>query len=196
MEVFKPVIGFEGQYLVSNKGSVYSLHRNRLMIPKKGKTGYLRITLCDNGRKRNTSVHRIVAEAFIDNPENKPTVNHKNEDKHDNRVENLEWATNAEQNTHGTRIARAIMHTDWKKRSGKIDYVAIARKHDYSKQTMCNRIQTEAYKNGELVGIFKSQQEAANFTGTGKAHVSQCISGTRKTSNGYSFKEHFPEEEQ
>ena len=193
MEVFKPVVGFEKQYLVSNRGSVYSLHRNRMMTPKKGKTGYLRITLCDNGRRRSTGIHRLVAEAFIENPEKKPTVNHKNENKNDNRVENLEWATNAEQNAHGTRTIRAMMHTDWKKRSEKVDYYAIAKKHDYSKQTMCNRSKTDVYKDGVLVGVFKSQREAADYAKTGISHVSQCISGTRKTANGYSFKRHFPE---
>jgi len=194
LEIFKPVIGFEKQYLISNKGSVYSLHCHRLMTPKKSKTGYLRITLCDNGRKRHTSVHRIVAEAFIDNPENKPTVNHKNENKHDNRVENLEWATNAEQNVYGTRIAKAKTHTDWEKRSEKMNYAEIARKHDYSRQSMCNRKQTEVYKDGVLVGVFKSQKEAADYAKAGKSDVNQCIYGFRKTANGYVFKTHFPEE--
>ncbi|MCD8094546.1 MAG: HNH endonuclease [Ruminococcus sp.] len=77
-----------------------------------------------NGYRRECSVHRLVALAFIPNPENKPTVNHLNEDKKDNRVENLECATNAEQNVHGTRIECVIAHTDCKNRA--IDYAAVA----------------------------------------------------------------------
>lgn len=201
MEVFKPVIGFENQYLISDLGNVFSLHRNRLITPKHSATGYLRVTLCDNGRKRNTGIHRLVAEAFLPNPENKPTVNHINEIKTDNRVVNLEWATVAEQNCYGTRTERAKTHTDWKARN--IDYIEVARKHDYSKDNMCNRKRTAVFKNGKAVGVFRTQKEAAEACGVSRGSVSMCALGKRKSVNGYTFEEfpiavtkkHFPEEE-
>lgn len=189
VEVFKDIPGYEGLYSVSNKGRVYSQRVCRIMSPKKSKVGYLRITLCGkDGNRLSTGIHRLVALAFIPNPENKPTVNHINEVKFDNRVENLEWATNAEQNIHGTRIRRAIEHTDWKARNAKTDYASVAKKHDYQSQKMCNRYFTEVSKNGVVEGIFRSQKEASDYTGVSVSKVSQCVLGRRKFSKGYSFR--------
>ena len=142
-----------------------------------------------HGRNHTVFIHRLVAMAFIPNPDNKPTVNHINEIKDDNRVENLEWATTAEQNTHGTRIARAMAHTDWNKRNEKTDYAAVAEKHDYSKQSMCNRKLTRVLKDGVVVGEFRSQREASVFSGVSRSKVSQCVSGIRQTCKGYSFEQ-------
>lgn len=186
--IFKPVPGYEGLYDVSNKGDVYSHYWHQLLTPKRSPQGYLRVTLCKGTNAHKTiSIHRLVALAFIPNPENKPTVNHVNEIKTDNRVENLEWATIAEQNAHGTRTIRAMAHTDWKKRNEKINYNLVAAKHDYQKQHMCNRHITAVIKDGVTVGVFQSQREASNFSGASISHISQCISGGRKTSHGYSF---------
>ena len=188
-EVFKDVPGYEGLYSISNAGRIYSYRRNRLMVPKQTKIGYLRVTLCDgNGGQRTVSIHRLVASVFIPNPNAKPTVNHINEIKNDNRVENLEWATHAEQNTHGTRIARAMAHTNWNERNKKINYKDVAAKHDYQRQEMCNRHLTEVRKDGALIGVFRSQKEASDFSGARVSDISQCISGIRKTSKGYTFK--------
>lgn len=194
-EVFKDIPGYEGLYKVSNIGRIYTCRYQRIMTPKRAKTGYLRITLCNGcDNHLNTSIHRLVALAFIPNPDNKPTVNHINEIKDDNRVENLEWATIAEQNIHGTRIKRAMAHTNWKERNKKINYKDVAAKHDYQRQDMCNRHLTEVRKDGVLIGVFKSQKEASDFSGAKVSDISQCISGTRKTSKGYTFKRHMKEE--
>ena len=101
---------FEG-YEVSNKdGKIRSLNYRKqkgnvqLLSQNKDKDGYLLVGI----ENKKYKVHRIVAETFIPNPDNKPTVNHINEDKTDNSVENLEWATHKEQNEHGTRTERQI----------------------------------------------------------------------------------------
>lgn len=186
-EVFKnvPISAYEQFYLISDQGRVFSKHRNTELTPKITKAGYLRVTLCDgSGNHKTISVHRLVAMTFIDNPKNKKTVNHKNEIKTDNRVENLEWATNAEQNTYGTRIQRAKSHTDYKSRG--INYSQVAKNHDYGRQDMCNRKKTTVYKNGELVGEFKTQKAAGEIVGVSRGKVSICVR-TGKSCKGYTF---------
>lgn len=106
-EIFVEVKGYDGKYLVSNQGNMktrsrYDKTKYILLKGWKEGHGYIRVEL--NGKPH--MVHRIVAEHFIPNPHNKETVNHKNEVKDDNRVENLEWMTKAENNNYGTRNAR------------------------------------------------------------------------------------------
>ena len=112
-EIFKPVIGYEGLYEVSNHGSVKSLPKiwgKRKIVGRKGETelmahkmdnGYPRVILCKDSIKKGKSVHRLVAEAFIENPNNYPVVNHKNSNKSDNYFENLEWTTYRGNALHG-----------------------------------------------------------------------------------------------
>lgn len=187
--IFKPIPGYEGLYSVSNKGDVYSHISHKMLAPKKSRMGYVRVTLCKGINAHKTiGIHRLVAMAFIPNPYGKPTVNHINEVKTDNRVENLEWATNAEQNVHGTRITRAVANTDWRKRTKKMDYKGIAQKHDYQAPHMCGRKRVRVTKDGNTIGIFRSQKEAADFCGVSISKVSACVNGHRKTSHGYAFR--------
>ena len=92
--MWKDVVGFNGKYRVSDSGEVMSFARSnsgKILKPVKSKTtGYLHINL---GRNYRTTVHRLVAEAFIPNPDNLPCVNHKDENKLNNNVDNLEWAS-------------------------------------------------------------------------------------------------------
>lgn len=92
-EIWKSIKGWEGLYEVSNLGNVKSLKygKERILKPGKHKDGYLRINLSNNGRRKNFSIHRLVAEVFISNPYKLPEVNHKDENKLNNRVDNLEW---------------------------------------------------------------------------------------------------------
>lgn len=95
-EIWKDIKGYEGIYQVSNLGKVKSLLRNKLFKVSLNKYGYPRVSF----KNKTYTVHRLVAEAFIPNPYNKPTVNHKNKIKTDNTVENLEWMTIGENNKH------------------------------------------------------------------------------------------------
>jgi hypothetical protein len=87
-------------YLVDEKGNVFSLFTGKYLKSSESKTGYLVVNIRTNNKRSPCYIHRLVAQAFIDNPENKPEVNHKDGNKHNNHVDNLEWVTNQENITH------------------------------------------------------------------------------------------------
>lgn len=97
---WKPVVGYEGLYEVSRDGDVRSVKTQRVLKSYVENLGYPRVTLYDGGIVKNCKVHRLVAMAFIDNPEAKSEVNHINGVKTDNKACNLEWATRAENIRH------------------------------------------------------------------------------------------------
>lgn len=105
-EIWKPVVEYEGLYEVSNLGNVYSYKSDRNLKQSKDSNGYIRISLYKDGKATGTLVHRLVAEAFIPNPNNYPIINHKDENPSNNDVENLEWCTYEYNNNYGTRNKR------------------------------------------------------------------------------------------
>lgn len=166
-EIWKP-IGYEG-YEVSNLGRVksykYDKINGKIMKPYKNTKGYLQIDLQLDGRKRENrvhlSVHRLVAIAFIPNPDNLPQVNHKDEDKTNNCVDNLEWCTNdynAHYGTHIERVAEKIRVPIYSvDKQGNIEHFPGVREAD--------RI-----VSGKEYGI--------------SAPISMCLNGKRKTAYG------------
>lgn len=119
-EIWKPVKGFENLYEVSNAGRVYSKSKKLVLEPAilmpswkqriSGKKGpakpYFEVVLHKDRKKKHCLVHRLVAEAFLDNPENKPIVNHLNEVTADNRVQNLQWCTAKENTQHSLNLRK------------------------------------------------------------------------------------------
>ena len=103
-EIWKDVVGYEGLYEVSNLGRVR--RDGKILKPTKIKNGYLYVGLHKNGIQKTVRVHRLVASAFIPNPQNLPCVNHKDEDKTNNAVDNLEWCTSQYNANYGTRNER------------------------------------------------------------------------------------------
>ncbi len=100
-KTWKIIKGYENTYVVSNDGFVKNIFRNRLLKPGSGKLGwYLRVNLTKEKKIKTKYIHRLVAECFIPNPENKKCINHINGNKQDNRVENLEWVTHSENTLH------------------------------------------------------------------------------------------------
>ena len=119
IEEWRPVVGYEGLYEVSNTGRVrsldryvrsksksYRLQKGSILSPSTS-NGYLYVILQASQVTRKFRIHRLVAQAFLPNPDNLPQVNHKDEDKLNNRVDNLEWCTVKYNNNYGTRTIRA-----------------------------------------------------------------------------------------
>lgn len=107
-EEWKPVVGYEGLYEVSNYGDVKSLNTNKIRCKKKDKYGYYCINLSKNGKRKTYFIHQLVARAFIPNPNNYPCVNHIDEKKTNNCVWNLEWCTHKYNNNYGNHIIKMI----------------------------------------------------------------------------------------
>lgn len=157
MEVWNDIEGYEGLYQVSSWGRVKNSRTGRVL--KFGYSrGYLHVVLYKNCKYKKYSVHRLVAKTFIPNPQNKPQVNHKDEDKENNHVENLEWCTAKENNNHGTRTLRMSK----------------------TKSTPIVCIETGI----EYYGVC----ECARQMGLNRGNISSVLIGKRKTCGGYTFK--------
>ena len=175
-EIWKDIKGYEGLYQVSNMGRVKSLEhvtirkngsklpvKERILKPEILHNGYLRVKLYDSSDKmKRFLVHRLVCEAFHENPENRPDVNHINEDKSDNRACNLEWVTRKENNNHGTRIAR----------------VAKVRSKPVGQYT----------RDGKLIKVWQSATEVERRLGLDPSNIGKVARGERKTAYGYVWK--------
>ena len=114
-EIWKDIPGYEGFYQASNLGRIKSLvlynnrykkyiKREKVLKTTTQKTGYLMLTLCKDKKKSNLLVHRIIAKTFLSNPNNYPQVNHKDGNKKNNCVDNLEWCTSSENQKHAYRL--------------------------------------------------------------------------------------------
>lgn len=103
MEIWKDIQGYKNRYQVSNHGKVRSLKRNNILKPEIKNDGYLRVCLYANGKKKHKRINRLVARAFIENQNNKSQVNHKDGNKKNNHVSNLEWMTDKENKKHSVK---------------------------------------------------------------------------------------------
>jgi hypothetical protein len=170
------VKGYEGLYQINSFGVIRSLPRmikqGRRIVCAKGKVltqcndgrGYMIVVLSKNGIHKSIRVHRLVADAFLPNPESKTEVNHIDGNKANNRVSNLEWATRNENMSHAftTGLAKIPPAQEPKK-------VA------------------QYTKNGILVNIFSSIKHAGKHTGTDASDICNCCRGKRKTAGGFAW---------
>lgn len=175
-EIWLPVVGFEGLYEVSSLGRVKSLrnrygtYREKILKQGKYKDGYLKVLLYKDEKKKTCRVNRLVAIAFIDNPNNFRCVNHKDENKTNNCVDNLEWCTHQYNLNYGTAQARRVASTDWKSVAEKKS----KRVYQYT-------------KNGELVGIWESTRECGR-QGFNQGNVSACCNNCFKREGNNVYK--------
>ena len=165
-EIWKDIKGYEGIYQVSNLGRVKRVTTGRILKGVKNRTGYLKVSLYKNSIKYVKTIHRLVAEAFIPNPESKPQVNNIDEDKTNNRVDNLEWMTATENNTHGTRTERAG------KAIGKTQSIPIVATN---------------IKSGESTEFY-STKECARQLSLNAGNITSVLKGRLKQTGGYIFK--------
>lgn len=172
----------EGLYMVSNYGRIKSVNRvsvytnnprpDKILKQKNHRNGYKMISFFINKSCLYKTVHRLVALAFIPNPENKETINHKNGIKWDNRVENLEWATYSENGIHAYSVLNRKKCPSMLGRSGK--------DHNRSKSVL------QFDLNGILIAEYGSQAEAGRVTGINSSNIAvACRAKNTNYSNGY-----------
>lgn len=160
-EYFKAIQGFDS-YLISNYGRVLNLKTGKILKPRTIGNGYKAVTLYNDKKATSMYVHRLVAEAFIPNIENKPQVNHMDEDKKNNHVSNLEWVTPWENSNYQTRNKRIsqkkfkqviVFDTDW-----------------------------------NFIGEYNSILQAGEELEVDRGNISKCCRGKLKQVQGYIFK--------
>lgn len=168
-EQWRPVKGFEGLYEVSNLGRVKSLKYGKILKPGMTKDGYLFVILCRNGKMKYFKVHRLVATAFIPNPMDLPEVNHKDENKINNVVSNIEWCSRRYNVNYGSRNERA----------------ASARRNDPARSKAVEASRYSDFRTIEL--RFASTMEAKR-NGYDRGGVSACCRGCYSTHRGNFYK--------
>ena len=163
-EVWKDVKDYEGHYQVSNQGRVKSIkfRKEIIMKPERNKFGYLAIGLRKNGEHKLFTVHRLVAQTFIPNPDNLPEVNHIDENKENNSVQNLEWCDRKYNHNYGTINQRI------------------------SEKTSKPVLQYE--KSGEFVREWKSTWDVQRNLGYNQSAISACCLGKLKSAYGFVWK--------
>lgn len=172
-EIWKDIEGYEGLYQVSNLGRVKSLarvdaighFRKEKILSTYCVRGYLLVTLCKNKKQTHFFVHRLVATAFIPNPDNLPVINHKSENKNENNIENLEWCTHNYNCNYGTRNKRSS-----KAQLNRID---------------CSKRVYQYTLDGVFVREWPSAKEIERQLGFANQSINKCCNGKLKQAYGY-----------
>ena len=171
-EIWKPIKNFEELYEVSNLGRVKSLAKRgkpeRIMKQAISHKGYPTLSLCKNAKSTRRAVHRLVAQAFIDNPDNLPQVNHIDGNKQNNNVENLEWCDNSYNQIHANKMGL---------NEHRIQRV---------KESCSRPIAMYDYK-GNFIRAFSSLNKASRETNISNKAISYCALRKNKMSGGYKW---------
>ena len=204
-EIWKDIDGYEGYYQVSNMGRVYSV-KNKMLLKQHLKRGYLECVLCKNGERKYIQAHRLVAITFIPNPDNLPQVNHKDENKQNNCVSNLEWCTAEYNINYGTRTERSTKsNTDsghFKKLAKDLKEIGFfeertrkLRESGKYKEMSDNlrKLLSKKIKCIETGKVYDSMISASRDLDIPQGSISNCCNGKRKSAHGYHF-EYFYED--
>ena len=169
-EIFETIPMTSNKYQVSNFGNVKSLKRKEPIILSKNIThvGYYYVSICINGIFKKTTIHKLVATMFIPNPENKKTVNHIDGNKKNNRVDNLEWNTYAENNAHAKKLGLSPM--------GK------------GEQNPLNTPVLMLNQEGKILKKYCSSRDASRHTGVHHCNILRVCKNKRITAGGYKWK--------
>lgn len=177
MEAWKDIAGYEGLYQVSNKGRVRGLDRvNSAGANIKGRSlslnqkpdGYIQVNLFKDGKRKTYTVHRLVAEAFIPNPNNKPCVGHLDESRDNNQADNLYWCTHYENNNYGSHNQKVI------------------EKQINNPKRMRPLIATELKTKKK---VFFNSFKQAEKQGFNRGSISRCIRGIQPSHKGYEWQQ-------
>ena len=173
-EVWKEIPGYEGRYFASNLGRIKSRnnqHKDDYVLSLiKLPDGYLKVNIIENGRHVQHYVHKLVASAFIENPCNKPQINHIDGNKKNNCIENLEWVTAKENVAHAIRTGLANHH-GMKGKLGILNH--------------CSKPVFQFSKNGELIKRWDCISDAARFYNHKPCQIINVCSGRAKTCSGF-----------
>ena len=171
MEIFKDIVGYEGLYQVSNKGNIKTLVSRYkgidILTPGITTAGYKIVTLCKNKKRETVTIHRAVCIAFLGNKN--LCVNHKDGDKTNNNLENLEWVTYKENTQHAMK-------------NGLIKFNTTKIAEDKRKQ-----IAQLELKTNKLIKIFESSHEASRLTGINRGNICSCARGVANTAGNYKW---------
>lgn len=183
-EVWKPVNGWEGLYEVSNLGRVRSLHYKKpyIMHPIVDNYGYVRISLVKPNSKKykRCGVHRLVAEAFISNPDNLPQINHKDENKQNNNVNNLEWCTN-KYNCNYRNHCKNVSASRLGMKFSELHLKNLRNSHAKVQGKRVGQYDT----TGKLLNVFDSLSDAGRCFKTSAQNISHCCNGITNSAVGY-----------
>lgn len=166
---------YGGLYEITMDGQLFSTRSEKYLSPNLDRYGYFYYVISINSARYTLKAHRLVAQAFIPNPEKKPTVNHKNGIRHDNRVENLEWATHKEQQADPLTVInrnRVVAQTD---------YSAMGVLRNYGRK------KTAVYDGENLLGIYSSLKQAVEHHPANYSKASECANGKRNMAGGVKF---------
>ena len=173
IEIFLPIKNYEGLYEVSALGNVRNARTKHILKQFPNNKGYLRLHLCKNGKAKWHRVHRLVAQRFIPNPLNKPEVNHKDGNKLNNCIWNLEWSTPSENNQHA--------YDNGLRENARKAASENAKKY-FSKPVIQYTL------DGKFIAEYPSAHEASRQTGINRGNISACCRGERKSAGGFEWK--------
>ena len=175
-------------YTIDTEGNVTNITTGKVLKPRNAGKGYKIIGLWKNGKSTNFYIHQLVATHFLPNPNNLTEINHRDENKQNNRLENLEWCTHKYNVNYGTNIERRVKNTDWKKvttkRISNTDFKAIAAKKDMFE---IGKKISRPIKCLETNKIYSGTREAERQTGIEHSSISKCCKGKLNTAGGYTW---------